>query len=147
MIPPELLALGAKVRPMRDKVAWVRDEYKNPFGLILPGESTKLHRGYVIAIGTGRRLRRKLPVPVAQGQVHMAEVGAETGRVRPMTVQVGDFLEFSQYGQIEFELDGYTVILSGEDSVLGYSDPDAQGVMFPAPAGFDDRNRTVVGKF
>lgn len=131
---------------MRDNVVWSRLEYKNPAGLELP--TVKTNRGIVLAVGSGRRLRRKVAVPVAAGQVHYAEVGDETGKVRPITVQPGDCLEFSQYGQTEFEVDGHKLVLSGEQSVIGYADPnDTQGLMFPAPAGFDDRNRRVVGKF
>lgn len=146
MIPAHLAEVAKKVRPMRDGVVWSRLEYKNPAGLELPG--LKINRGIVLAIGGGRRMRRKMPVPLSHGQVHHAEVGGETGRVRPMTVQPGDCLEFSQYGQIEFEVDGHKLVLSGEQSVIGYADPnDTDAVMFPAPAGFDDRNRKVVGSF
>lgn len=146
MIPAHLQEVANKVRPMRDNVVWSRIEYKNPAGLELP--NVRLNRGIVLAVGSGRRIRRMINVPVAAGQFHKAEIGAETGRVRPMTVQPGDCLEFSQYGQTEFEVDGHKLVLSGEQSVIGYADPkETEGLMFPAPAGFDDRNRKVVGKF
>lgn len=145
MIPTKLKAVAKKVRPMRDGVVWSRFEHQSNGGLVLPG--VKLNRGVVLAIGNGRRMRRKLKVPIAAGQFHEAEVGAETGKVRPMTVKPGDVLEFSQHGQTEFVVDGHTLVLSGEQSVLGYVDEDSAPVMFPQPAGFDDRNRKVVGRY
>lgn len=144
MIPANLRQVAKKVKPLRDGVVWSRLEYKSPVGLVI---EVKTNRGVVLAVGDGRRMRRKVPVPVSAGQVHYAEVGAETGRVRPMTVVPGDILEFSQHGQTEFVVDGHTLVLSGEQSVIGYADEDSEPVMFPAPAGFDDRKRKVVGKF
>ncbi len=145
MIPAELRAVAKKVRPMRDGVVWSRFELKSAGGLVLPG--VKLNRGVVLAVGNGRRMRRKLKVPIAAGQFHEAEIGAETGKVRPMTVKPGDILEFSQHGQTEFTVDGHTLVLSGEQSVMGYVDEDSAPAIFPQPAGFDDRNRKVVGRF
>jgi co-chaperonin GroES (HSP10) len=138
---------GPKVRPLRDNVAWFRIEYKHPT-LDVPGLRT--NRGIVIAVGPGRRQRRKVKVPVAAGQFHEAEIGPETGRVIPTTVKPGDVLEFSPNGQTEFTVDGVTLVMAGEKSVLGYADiGDTQGLMFPSPNGFqaEDRVRKVVGRF
>lgn len=145
MIPKHLRELAARLRPMRDNVIWVREQYENKAGLIV---NLKTNRGTVLAVGPGRRRRRIVKVPIAAGEFHHAELGAETGKVRPMTVKPGDFLEFSQYGQTEFEVDGVTLVLSGEQSVLGYADEnDTEGVMFPAPAGFSNENRKVVATY
>lgn len=142
MITDAVRSAAAKVRPTGERILWFRQEYTHPF-LALP--PIKTNRGWVLAVGPGKRIRRKVKVQVAPGQFHEAAVGAHTGKVRPMTVKPGDFLEFSQYGQTEFEVDGIKFVLSAEDSVLGYGDEnDTQGVLFPAPAGFDDRNRQVV---
>jgi co-chaperonin GroES (HSP10) len=146
MIPKALKALAAKIKPLRDNVAWFRYEYKHPT-LEIP--ELKTNRGVVLAVGPGRRQRRKLRVQTAPGHFEPMEVGVETGRVIPTTVKPGDVLEFSPHGQREYTVDGVTIVISGEKSVLGYADKtDTQGVMFPTAAGWaaEDARREVVSK-
>lgn len=147
--------LRRRLKPLRDNVVWIRDEAKSAAGLFLP--TVKLHRGEVLAVGPGRRVKRARrhdnPDPMAApGDAYFyMESGPETGKIRPTGIKVGDRIEFSQYGQTEFEIDGFAgikLVLSGAKSVLGYADGDAtHAFMFPSPAGFDDSRRKVVGKF
>lgn len=141
----ELRAVADRIRATKDRVCWYRFEFKHPL-LELP--SMKTNRGVVLSVGPGRDIRRTVRVETSPGQFFEAEVGEYTGKVRPCTVKRGDVLEFASTGQKEHTIDGVTVVFSGEKSVIGYADEnDMQGVMFPSPAGFDDRNRKVVGKF
>lgn len=143
-LPLELAVFGSKIHPLRDMVAWIREEYEHP---LLDIPAIKTNRGTVVAVGPGRRIRRKVKCETGPNQYEYYEVGMETGGIRPITVKPGDFLEFSPYGQYEHTIEGRTVVFSGEKSVLGYADrSDTQGVMFPTPAGFDDSNREVVAK-
>lgn len=140
---PAILAAAAKVRPTGERVLWYRQEFKHP---VLELPAIKTNRGWVLAIGPGKRLRRRIKVQIAPNQFHEANIGADTGKVRPMTVQPGDFLEFSRYGQTEFVQDGITFVLSAEDSVMGYAEENDQGAIFSRPAGWDeeDKNRQVL---
>ncbi len=146
-------AVAARVRPLGNKIVWFRDEAVSQSGLILP--TVTLNRGEVLAVGPGKRLKRKRRYEnqdAAPGNAYFyMENGPETGQIRPVEVKVGDKLEFSQYGQVEFEISGFAgvkLVLSSEDSVLGHAIGDAShAFMFQNPAGFDDSKRQVVGKF
>lgn len=147
--------LRRRLKPLRDNVVWIRDEAKSTAGLFLP--TVTLNRGEVLAVGPGRRVKRKRridnPDPMAApGDAYFyTENGPETGKIRPTGIKVGDRIEFSQYGQTEFEIDGLAgikLVLSGAQSVLGIAEGDAtHAYMFPNPAGFNDSNRQVLGKF
>lgn len=108
-----LKELGSKLRVLRDRVLVKPIPYVHP---VLATPSIEIQKGVVIAVGYGRRQRRKVEFrqelpdtqirgpdgSVAQfsksrtsGRTLYFEDGAETGRVLPMQVKPGDVVEFS----------------------------------------------------
>lgn len=113
-LTPDLQNVQNNVRVLRDRVLVKILPYMHPV-LATPG--IEIHKGVVIAVGYGRRERRKvefrqdmpddLPIlgPTGQlatfsktattGRSLFFEDGAETGRLLPMQVKPGDVIEFS----------------------------------------------------
>lgn len=109
-----LIELSTRVRVLRDRVLVKPVPYVHPI-LATPG--IEIQKGIVIAVGYGRRQRRKVAFQqqldstpeitgpggrVAKfapskmtGRALYFEDGAETGRVLPMQVKQGDVVEFS----------------------------------------------------
>lgn len=128
ILTPELEEVGKRVRVLRDRVLVKVLPYVHPT-LETPG--IEVNKGVVIAVGYGRRQRRKvafkqeisegLPVLSADGRVMKFaksklsgkelwfEDGAETGAVIPMQVKPGDVIEFSfrNITLIDFDLVGF----------------------------------------
>lgn len=110
-------------RPLRDRVIVKPFEYEHP---LLYVAGIKLHKGEVIAVGPGRRMRRKVPfrkhAGYDQGAVWV-EDGEETGQVRPMRVKVGDVVEYSFRGIFEFRYEGEKYVMVPEQSIYA-KDPN-----------------------
>ena len=121
------------LRPLRDFVCIKPIPYKHSF-LYVAG--ILLRKGEVIAVGPGRRMRRKLPYrknPERVDEVTWFEDGQETGLIRPMRVKVGDCVEFGWRSGTEFELDGETYLMIPEQSCYWKTDARAdEGIMEPA---------------
>lgn len=100
-----------------------------------------LRKGEVIAMGPGRRMRRRLPYrknPERVDEVTWFEDGLETGKIRPMRVKVGDFVEFGWRAGVEFELDGEKLLIVPEQSCYGVTDGRTdQGLMEPQSMAID----------
>jgi co-chaperonin GroES (HSP10) len=95
ILTPELEEVGQHVRVLRDRVLVKVLPYVHPT-LETPG--VEVNKGVVIAVGYGRRTRRKLPFKQMEGNLGRTlwfEDGDETGEIIPMTVQPGDVVEFS----------------------------------------------------
>ena len=90
-----------KFRPLYDRVLVKRvtTENKSAGGLIIPDTvKEKPQEADVIAVGAGRVL--------------------EDGKVRPMSVKVGDRVLFGKYTGDEIKLDGEEHIILREEDVL-----------------------------
>ncbi|MGX5914604.1 co-chaperone GroES [Aliidiomarina sp. Khilg15.8] len=91
-----------KLRPLHDRVIIKRSEAetKSAGGIVLTGSAAeKSTRGEVIAVGKGRIL--------------------ENGEVKPLDVQVGDNVLFSEgYGVKTEKLDGEEVLIMSESDIL-----------------------------
>ena len=90
-----------KFRPLYDRVLVKRvtTENKSAGGLIIPDTAKeKPQEAEVIAVGSGRVL--------------------EDGKVRPMTLKVGDRVLFGKYTGDEIKLDGEEHIILREEDVL-----------------------------
>lgn len=73
---------------------------RTPGGLYIPDMAQERpNKGKVVAVGHGRRDKK--------------------GRVRPLDVQVGDVVVFTQWAGGEIELDGATFLIMRETDVLG----------------------------
>jgi co-chaperonin GroES (HSP10) len=114
VLTPDLENVASKVRVLRDRVLVKILPYVHPV-LATPG--VEVNKGVVIAVGYGRRQRRKVefkqsisggpPVIGPDGKTVMKfapsrlnsralyfEDGDETGRIIPMQVKPGDVIEF-----------------------------------------------------
>lgn len=112
----ELQLLSSKIRVLRDRVLVKPLPYVHPL-LATPG--VQIQKGVVVAVGYGRRHRRKVEfrhdagdTPVlgptgkvakfaqtrTTGRTLYFEDGPETGRILPMQVKPGDIVEFSFRG-------------------------------------------------
>lgn len=98
-----------KIRPLGDRVLVqkVKAEEKTAGGIVLPesAQETKLHRGTVLAVGTGHRQK--------------------DGSIIPLAVQVGSQVVLNEYGGTEVKLEGETYMLYREDDILGVLEDEA----------------------
>jgi co-chaperonin GroES (HSP10) len=97
ILTPELEDVGRRTRVLRDRVLVKPLPYVHP-QLITPGIET--NKGVVIAVGYGRRERRKVRFDAAASHLATSksvyfEDGDELGRIIPMQVKPGDVVEFS----------------------------------------------------
>jgi co-chaperonin GroES (HSP10) len=115
ILTPELEDVAKNTRVLRDRVLVKPLSYVHPI-LATPG--VEVQKGVVIAVGYGRRQRRKVefkqniadgpPIMAPDGKTVMKfgtsklhgktlyfEDGEETGHIIPMTVKPGDVVEFS----------------------------------------------------
>jgi co-chaperonin GroES (HSP10) len=133
------------IKPLRDRVLVQRLEYKHPTLAVV---GVVIHKGVVVAVGNGRRLRRKTKFEGMPGRPPMwFEDGDETGKVRPMRVKPGDIVEFSPRGQVEFELMGEPYVMIWEQSIYGTTnDSQSEAMLFQQSAGFDRDGNFMSGK-
>jgi co-chaperonin GroES (HSP10) len=121
-----------KVRPLRDWVCIRPMAYTHEF-LYVTGIT--LRKGEVIAIGPGRRVRRRIGYrnnPDRVDEVTYFDDGLETGAIRPMRVKVGDFVEFGWRAGREFTVGREKLIMVPEQSCYGLTDGRAdQGLLEP----------------
>ena len=116
-----------KIKPLQDWIVLKKAEYKHK---TLYVHDQQTHRGTVVAVGPGKRLRAWLEVEdPMKGKRFRARVGAETGKVAPMEIKPGDFIEYSNQGWEEREINGEKYIFTRQGSVIGYANPnDTEGL-------------------
>ncbi|MDD2685386.1 MAG: co-chaperone GroES [Gallionella sp.] len=91
-----------KIRPLSDRVIVKRmeEERKTASGIVIPDAATeKPDQGEIIAVGNGK-------------------IG-EDGKLRPMSVKVGDKVMFGKYSGQAFKLDGQELLTMREDDIIG----------------------------
>jgi len=94
-LTPELEEVGKRVRVLRDRVLVKPLPYVHPV-LLTPG--IEIQKGVVVAVGYGRRKRRKTEFRqslFSSEKKIFFEDGEETGEIIPMQVKPGDVVEFS----------------------------------------------------
>lgn len=127
-----------RIMPLRDFVCVKPIEFKHAF-LYVAG--IQLRKGHVIAVGAGRRLRRKMPYrrnPDRVDEVTWFEDGQETGAIRPMRVKLGDCVEFGWRQGTEFELDGQKLLMIPEQAIYALTTADAGiGILEPQSMAVD----------
>jgi co-chaperonin GroES (HSP10) len=136
------------IRPLRDRVLVKRIEYKHPLLAVI---GVTLEKGIVVAVGPGRRERRKVRFDKMEGHLSSAgaqyfEDGDETGRTRPMRVKVGDVVEFSPRNQFEFEHEGEKYVMIWEQAIYGttHDKPDT-ALLWQRSAGHDRHGNFMPG--
>jgi chaperonin GroES len=91
-----------KIRPLSDRVIVKRmeEDVKTASGIVLPGSATeKPDSGEIVAVGNGK-------------------VG-DDGKVRAMSVKVGDRVLFGKYSGQTFKMDGEEYLTMREDDIIG----------------------------
>jgi chaperonin GroES len=91
-----------KVRPLQDRVIVRRmeEERKTASGIYIPDVATeKPDQGEIIAVGNGK-------------------VG-DDGKLRAMSVKVGDKVLFGKYAGQTFKMDGQEYMTMREDDIIG----------------------------
>ena len=104
-LSPELQEVSRRVRVLRDRVLVCPLVYKHQ---ILETVGVTMQKGLVVAVGYGRRQRRKVAFNQKQfgaGRTQYFEDGEETGKILPMRVKVGDVVEYSfrNYTKVPFD--------------------------------------------
>ena len=95
-----------KIRPLQDRVVIKRleSESKTKGGIIIPDTAKeKPIEGRVVAVGNGKVTK--------------------DGKVRALSVQIGDTVLFGKYSGTEIKLDGEEHILLREDDILAVTSP------------------------
>ena len=91
-----------KIRPLSDRVIVERleEERKTASGIVIPDAATeKPDQGKILAVGNGK-------------------VG-DDGKLRAMSVKVGDKVLFGKYYGQAFKLDGKELLTMREDDIIG----------------------------
>lgn len=145
------MSAAEKIKPLRDFVAVKRLEYQHEV-LFVAGQ--KLDKGEVVAVGPGRRMRRRVPFHKFSGKEEGAvfvEDGAErvddNGKplIRPMRVKVGDIVEFGFRGQVDLEVDREKFVIIPEQSIYGKTTRAQNvGLFGKKSAGFDKQGRFLA---
>jgi chaperonin GroES len=91
----------SKLRPLHDRIIVKRleEERVSAGGIVIPDSATeKQTRGKVIAAGEGRIL--------------------EDGKVRPMSVKVGEVVLFGKYSGQDIKIEGEELVFLKEDDIV-----------------------------
>jgi chaperonin GroES len=91
-----------KIRPLHDRVIVKRleEERKTASGIVIPDAAAeKPDQGEVISVGAGKIL--------------------EDGKVRPMSVKVGERVLFGKYSGQSVKIDGQELLVMREEDIMG----------------------------
>lgn len=90
------------IRPLHDRVIVKRleEERKTASGIVIPDSAAeKPDQGEILAVGTGKLL--------------------EDGKVRPISVKVGERVLFGKYSGQAVKVNGEEVLVLREDDIIG----------------------------
>ena len=110
-----------KIKPLRDYICIKPFRYQHP---VLYVAGIELHRGEVVAVGPGRRVRRKVAYKRHEqnsDSVQYFEDGPETGEVLPVKVKVGDIVEYGFRDLREVDLGGEKYVMIKAKGIYGVS--------------------------
>ena len=143
-----LKKVSQTVRPLSDRVLVQRLEYAHP---TLAVTGIRLQKGVVLAVGPGKRQRKKVRFDLLEGHFSTSrslffEDGPETGRVHPIHVRVGDVVEFSPRNQVEWEYEGEKLVWIWHKAIYGTTnDSQSEALLWQAPAGTDRHGNFLPG--
>jgi hypothetical protein len=154
ILTPELEDVSRRCRLLGDRVLIKPLSYVHPI-LLTPG--IEVQKGVIIGVGYGRRQRKLVGFKQKSdytGYTQYFEDGAETGRITPMQVSVGDVVEFSFRGVQIFDFDrlGFPgigdLIVVRQGSIYSV-DPDEslnECLLWQASAGHDRDGNWMSGR-
>ena len=90
------------IRPLHDRVIVKRleEERKTASGIVIPDSAAeKPDQGEILAVGTGKLL--------------------EDGKIRPISVKVGERVLFGKYAGQAVKVNGEEVLVLREDDIIG----------------------------
>lgn len=151
---PELEQVQHRWRVLRDRVLVKRLTYENKAGLYVAG--VKLEKGVIVAVGNGRRTKRLIAMKqndMSAGRETLFEDGPETGAVRPVSVRVGQVVEFSPRNYTEIDFDkcgchgaGVLVVLWEQGIMLvDPAESKSDAMLFQQSAGYDRNGHFLSG--
>lgn len=145
----KLTKVSQTVRPLQDRVLIQRLEYEHP---ILAITGITLQKGVVVAVGPGKRKKRKIRFDLLEGHLSTSralyfEDGGETGRLHPMYVEIGDIVEFSPRNQVEWEYEGEKFVWVRHGGIYGTSNDSKphEALLWQASAGTDRHGNYLSG--
>lgn len=144
-----LKKVSKTVRPLQDRVLVQRLEYENP---ILAVVGITLQKGLVVAVGPGKRQRKRVRFDLLEGHLSTNralyfEDGAETGRLHPIHIKVGDVVEFSPRNQISDELEGEKLVWIRHGAIYGTTnDSRHEALLWQQSAGHDRSGNYLSGR-
>lgn len=154
-IPAHLDEVVRRAHVMRDRILVMPLEYKNT---VLWTPQIQLQKGLIIAVGYGRRRRRKVRFDQMEGHLNTQrsfyfEDGEETGVIRPMRVKVGQVVEFSPRNFTEVDFDRYgfpgagKLLFVWENAVMSIDPKESQSeaLMWKQSAGYDRDGNFMSG--
>jgi co-chaperonin GroES (HSP10) len=136
----KLTKISQTVRPLLDRVLIQRLEYAHP---ILAVTGITLQKGLVVAVGPGKRKKKKVRFDLLEGHLSTNralyfEDGNEIGGIHPMPCKVGDVVEFSPRNQIEDEIFGEKLVWIRAGSIYGTTnDSRSEALLWQQSAGTD----------
>jgi co-chaperonin GroES (HSP10) len=143
-----LKTVSQTVKPLSDRVLIQRLEYAHP---ILAVTGVTLQKGLVVAVGPGKRQRKKIRFDLLEGHLSTSsalyfEDGGETGRTHPIHVKVGDVVEFSPRNQIDWEHEGEKLVWIRHGGIYGTSnDSRHEALLWQQSAGHDRNGNFLPG--
>lgn len=142
---PKLIEIAGRLNVLRDRVIVSRIDYEHP---VLAVVGVVLQKGLVVAVGYGRRTRRKHGFQCFPGgPTQYYEDGNETGEIRPMKVRVGQHVEFSPRNCIEFTFEGVPLVQVWQEGVYGTTtDSQSDALLWQQSAGYDRDGNFMSGR-
>lgn len=135
-----------KIRPLLNRVIVRPIKYQHA---VLFVAGVELRKGEVVAVGPGLRVKRRIPWKLpyevhAEGRAvqpsktwYVAD-GPETGAIKPMSVKVGDVVEYGFRDLFEFPWDGEKLLVIREANIYGLTDSRTDdGIFEPKSALID----------
>jgi len=144
----KLKKVSQTVRPLEDRVLVQRLEYEHPTLAVV---GVTLQKGIVVAVGPGKRKRRKVRFDLLQGHLSSErslyfEDGPEIGGIHKMPVSVGDVVEFSPRNQIEWEKDGEKLVWIKAGAIYGTTNESkSEALLWQQSAGTDRNGNFLPG--
>lgn len=144
----KLTKVSQTVFPLEDRVLVQRLEYENP---LLAVVGITLQKGIVVAVGPGKRKKRKVRFDLLEGHLSTSrslwfEDGPETAGTHPIYVKAGDVVEFSPRNQIEWEFEGEKLIWLRHGAIYGTSnDSRHEALLWQQSAGHDKNGNWLGG--
>lgn len=148
ILSERLTKVSQTVKPLLDRVLVQRLEYEHPTLAVV---GVTLQKGVVLAVGPGKRQRKKVRFDLLQGHLSTAhalhfEDGPETGRIYPIHVRVGDVVEFSPRNQIEWEYEGEKLVWIWQKAIYGTTNESKhEALLWQTVAGTDRHGNFLPG--